>query len=206
MLFGTDLSDTLGFLLTCHHFRRSLAGPRSGRVISPFLCCPTLVDPSKASTSSLSSSTTLHCFLLWSYTFLQLSLSIASSPLAKLPQEHGKDRQPRVFPRLNLQCGHAKAFMESITSMDEDSSSSVARVFGPARDTINFPESDPVWSSFMGLGSGPSRASIAFFRRAVSVFTYVRESESDVDEDTWITVSDVSSSGEKEVVQLSKSG
>ncbi|GKG36707.1 hypothetical protein Tco_0444385, partial [Tanacetum coccineum] len=41
-------------------------------------------------------------------------------------------------------------------------SSSMCSGFGPARDTCNFPESDPVWSSFMGSGSGPARASYAF--------------------------------------------
>ncbi|GKC39785.1 hypothetical protein Tco_1052169 [Tanacetum coccineum] len=41
-------------------------------------------------------------------------------------------------------------------------SSSICSGFGPARDTCNFPESDPVWSSYMGSGSGPARASCAF--------------------------------------------
>ncbi|GKE61627.1 hypothetical protein Tco_1511994 [Tanacetum coccineum] len=88
------------------------------------------------------------------------------------------------------------------------------------------PESDPVWSSCTGSGSGPARASCAFLGSdpawpcaltsmltlddtvdestslsslsplgaAASVSLYVR-SESDVDEDSWITFSDVSSSG-----------
>ncbi|GKB51650.1 hypothetical protein Tco_0902403 [Tanacetum coccineum] len=58
---------------------------------------------------------------------------------------------------------------------------------GPARDTCNFPESDPVWSYFMGSGSGPAKASLA---ASVSLLVH---SESDVDEDSWITFSDVSS-------------
>ncbi|GJT66063.1 hypothetical protein Tco_1017543 [Tanacetum coccineum] len=58
--------------------------------------------------------------------------------------------------------------------------------FSPARDTCTFPESDPVWSSCMGSGSGPARDSCA------SVPLSVR-SESVVDEDSWTTFSDVSS-------------
>ncbi|GKG40842.1 hypothetical protein Tco_0470054, partial [Tanacetum coccineum] len=87
--------------------------------------------------------------------------------------------------------------------------------FGPARDTCAIPEFDPDWSSCMGSGSGPARASCAFsgsdpawpcaltpddtvdestspssplspLGAAASVSLYVR-SESDVDEDSWIT-------------------
>ncbi|GJZ45173.1 hypothetical protein Tco_0592769 [Tanacetum coccineum] len=85
--------------------------------------------------------------------------------------------------------------------------------FGPARDTCNFPESDPVWSSFMGSGSGPARASCAFSGSDTGMLTpdvpvgtslfylvfchplgskrflfhFLFLSESDVDGDSWIT-------------------
>ncbi|GKG39626.1 hypothetical protein Tco_0463771, partial [Tanacetum coccineum] len=67
--------------------------------------------------------------------------------------------------------------------------------FGPARDTCTFPESDPVWSSCMGSGSGLARASCAFpgSDPAASDSLSVR-SESVVDEDSWTTFYDVSSS------------
>ncbi|GJY58559.1 hypothetical protein Tco_0458451 [Tanacetum coccineum] len=66
--------------------------------------------------------------------------------------------------------------------------------FGPARDTCSFPESDLVWSSFMGQGLVQPEPHVFSQGAAVSVSLYVR-SESDVDEDSWITFSDVSSSG-----------
>ncbi|GJW16780.1 hypothetical protein Tco_0024216 [Tanacetum coccineum] len=70
---------------------------------------------------------------------------------------------------------------------------------------MNFPESDTVWSSAWAqrsLGVPPQPTSCAVhvsnparpLRAAASVSLYVR-SESDVDEDSWITFSDVSSSG-----------
>ncbi|GJS80936.1 zinc finger, CCHC-type containing protein [Tanacetum coccineum] len=43
-------------------------------------------------------------------------------------------------------------------------SSSMCSGFGPARDTCTFPESDPVWSSCMGSGSGPARSPHVLFQ------------------------------------------
>ncbi|GJT07642.1 hypothetical protein Tco_0842104 [Tanacetum coccineum] len=58
-----------------------------------------------------------------------------------------------------------------------------------------FPESDPVLSSCIGSGSDESTSpsSLSPLGAAASVLLYVR-SESDVDKDSWITFSDVSSS------------
>ncbi|GKF76304.1 hypothetical protein Tco_0225748, partial [Tanacetum coccineum] len=50
-------------------------------------------------------------------------------------------------------------------------SSSMCSGFGPVRDTFNCPESDPVWSSFMGSGSGPARASCAFLGSETGMLT-----------------------------------
>ncbi|GJR35004.1 hypothetical protein Tco_1210688 [Tanacetum coccineum] len=69
--------------------------------------------------------------------------------------------------------------------------------------TMAFPEFDLVWSSYIGSGSGPARASCTFSgsdpawpyeQRLLFHFQLVLESE--VDEDSWISFSDVSSSGE----------
>ncbi|GKF33007.1 hypothetical protein Tco_0106207, partial [Tanacetum coccineum] len=52
--------------------------------------------------------------------------------------------------------------LEELTLLSDDldqavarNSSSMCSGFGPARDTCNFPEFDPVWSSYMASRSGP---------------------------------------------------
>ncbi|GJU18370.1 hypothetical protein Tco_1146336 [Tanacetum coccineum] len=68
-------------------------------------------------------------------------------------------------------------------------SSSMCAGFGSSRDTCNFPKmSDPVWSSFMHLGSGPARASCAFSScERLCFFSVYFESE--VDEDSMDSLS-----------------